>query len=369
MGLRTASAVCALVTMLSFSASAQTFTVLHVFNGTPDGKFPAASLVQDAAGNLYGTTESGGADDGTVFKVSKAGHESVLFSFNRTDGTFPTSNLILDKAGNLLGTALGGPGAGVLFRISKNGEQQIIHCFEGGQGADAAVPSGGVISDDAGNLYGATQSGGLGDFPGFGTLYKVDPTGQFTVIYKFRGKADGANPQGSLVRDADGNLYGAAPATDTNGTVRGTIFKLAPDGTFSVLHRFTGGKDGSAPQGSLLLDKAGNLFGSVGNGGDSGHGLLFEITKAGKFKRLYSFTGGKDGAVPNGGLVQDADGNLYGTAQIGPGKFVLGTVFKLSPAHSLTVLHTFKGLKDGAVPLAGLIRDSSGTLYGTTVKN
>ena len=117
------------------------------------------------------------------------------------------------------------------------------------------------------------------------------------------------------------------------------------------------------------MDKAGNLFGSAGNGGDLGAGTLFEITKAGKFKRLYSFTGGKDGAIPNGGLVQDPAGNLYGTAQIGPGQDFLGTVFKLSPANTLTVLHTFKGLRDGAVPLAGLIRDSSGTLYGTTVKN
>ena len=143
----------------------------------------------------------------------------------------------------------------VLFRISKNGEEQILHFFQGGQGADAAVPSGGVIMDDAGNLYGATQSGGLGNFPGFGTLYKVDPTGQFTVLYKFQGKSDGANPQGSLVRDVDGNLYGAAPAIDTNGTVKGTVFKLTPDGTLTVLHRFTGGRDGGTPQGSLLMDQ------------------------------------------------------------------------------------------------------------------
>src|SRR5689334_16301397 len=104
MGLRAASAASVLAIMLSISAGAQTFTALHVFNGSPDGEFPAGALVQDANGNLYGTTESGGGDDGTVFKITKTGHESVLFSFNHTDGTFPSSNLILDKAGNLYGT-------------------------------------------------------------------------------------------------------------------------------------------------------------------------------------------------------------------------------------------------------------------------
>jgi uncharacterized repeat protein (TIGR03803 family) len=351
-------------------AAAQTFTVLHVFNGTPDGSFSEAPLVQDAAGNLYGTTTSGGADNGTVFKIDTTGHESVLFSFNNSDGGFPTAGLILDKAGNLYGTAEEGPGgAGVVFKLDTEGNEEILHAFEGGLNLAAGGPAGGVIMDQAGNLYGATTSGGLGPFPGFGTLYRIDAAGNFTVLYQFQGKSDGANPTGPLVRDAAGNLYGSAPAVDTNGTVRGTVFKLSPDGTLTVLHSFTGGRDGSTPQGGLLMDRAGNLFGSASTGGKAGNGTVFEITKSGSFKLLYSFTGGSDGKNPNGQLVRDSDGNIFGTTQSGPGEFVLGTVFQLSRTGTLTVLHSFTGGQDGAVPLAGLIRDNAGNLFGTTVKN
>jgi uncharacterized repeat protein (TIGR03803 family) len=351
-------------------ATAQTFTVLHIFNGAPDGSFSEAPLVRDAAGNLFGTTTSGGGDNGTVFKVDTTGHESVLFSFNGSDGGFPNSGLILDSAGNLYGTAEEGPGgAGVVYRVDTNGNEEILHAFQGGFNTDAASPAGGVIMDDAGNLYGATISGGLGPFPGFGTLYRVDPAGNFTVLYKFQGKSDGANPTGPLVRDAQGNLYGVAPATDTSGTVRGTVFKLAPDGTIAVLHSFTGGRDGSAPQGGLFMDSAGDLFGAASAGGDTGNGTIFEITKSGTFKRLYSFKGTSDGKNPNGELVRDAAGNIFGTTQSGPNQFVLGTAFELSRTGTLTVLHTFTGNNDGAVPLAGLIRDSAGNLFGTTVKN
>jgi len=356
--------------IFTLPATAQTFTVLHIFNGTPDGSFSEAPVVQDAAGNLYGTTTSGGADNGTVFKIDTAGHESVLFSFNGLNGGFPNSGLILDSAGNLYGTADEGPGgAGVLYRVDKNGNEEILHAFQGGFNTEAASPAGGVIMDEAGNLYGATLSGGLGPFPGFGTLYRVDPAGNFTVLYKFQGKSDGANPTGPLVRDAAGNLYGVAPGVDTSGAVRGTVFKLAPDGTLTVLHSFTGGRDGRTPQGGLLMDSTGNLFGAASAGGDTGNGTIFEITNSGIFKRLYSFKGTSDGKNPNGELVRDAAGNIFGTAQSGPNQFVLGTVFELSRTGTLTVLHTFTGNNDGAVPLAGLIRDRSGNLFGTTVKN
>jgi uncharacterized repeat protein (TIGR03803 family) len=353
------------------AAKAKKFTALHVFTGTPDGAFSEAPLVQDADGNLYGTTLLGGGTDGTVFKVDKNGNEAILFNFfNTVSGAGNASGLLLDAAGNLYGVADEGPGgAGVLFRLDKNSDFEILHTFQGGFNNKAKVPAGGVIMDRAGNLYGATLAGGLGPFPGFGTVYRVDPTGKFTVLYSFQGKSDGANPQGPLVRDADGNLYGAATAVDSGGTIKGKIFKLAPDGTLTVLHTFMGGKDGSGPQGGLLMDNAGNLFGSAIKGGDSDKGTMFEITKSGKFKRLYSFTGGADGNSPNGGLVQDPEGNIYGTTQSGPCQFFLGTVYKLSPTHMLTVLHSFRGLEDGAIPLAGLIRDSAGNLYGTTSTN
>jgi uncharacterized repeat protein (TIGR03803 family) len=344
-------------------ASAKRVTVLHVFTGTPDGAFSQAPLVRDADGNLYGTTSSGGGGNGTVFKVDKSGNESILFSFHNVDGGFPTSALLLDAAGNLYGTALGGPGAGVLFKVDKDGNEEVLHEFEGGAESDAAVPSGGVITDAAGNFYGVTLFGHLG----FGALYKVDPAGTLTVLHDFDSTSDGARPQGTLIQDADGNLYGVA--TEGGRKNNGTVFKLARNGAFTVLHTFTGGKDGSGPQGTLMMDNAGNLFGSAIKGGDFDNGTVFEITKSGRFKRLYSFTGGADGRSPNGGLVQDPEGNIYGTTQLGPRQFFLGTIFKLSPARVLTVLHSFKGLEDGAVPVAGLIRDSAGNLYGTTIKD
>lgn len=354
---------------LSRPATAQTFSVLHVFNGAPDGAFPKGPLLRDANGNLYGTTIGGGeAGEGTVFKLDTAGRVHVLLSFNNTNGLLPASGVIFDKAGNLYGTADGGPGgAGVLFRLDKDGNAENFHIFQGGLNTEAAVPSGGVIIDESGNFYGATLLGGLGPFPGFGTLYEVDPDGNFRVLYDFQGAADGAEPQGPLIRDASGNLYGAALQGGKRN--RGTIFKLATDGTLTVLHTFTGGWDGGEPQGGLLMDSAGNLYGSASAGGDSGSGTVFAITKWGRFKRLHSFTGGADGKIPNGGLIRDRDGNLYGTTQSGPGENVLGTVFKLSPTRVLTVLHTFKGGRDGAVPFAGLIRDGAGNLYGTAFKN
>jgi uncharacterized repeat protein (TIGR03803 family) len=357
-------AIIALAVALAITrtATAQTFTVLHEFHNF-DGSLPEAPLIQDANGTLYGTTFAGGfAGEGTVFKLGKLGRETVLLPFSTSNGSFPSSGLILDKAGNLYGTALEGPGgAGVLFHVSKDGSNsEVVHAFLGGQDSVAAVPSGGVVLDSLGNFYGAAELGGAG----FGALYEADLAGELRVLHTFDGK-EGADPLGPLVRDSAGNLYGVTRFGGTHN--KGTVFKRGIDDTLTVLHSF-GGKDGISPVGGLLRDGAGNLYGSAEAGGDSGKGTLFQITNAGVFRRLYSFTGGTDGATPNGGLVRDAAGNLFGTAQFG-GSEGLGTVFQLSPLHVLTVLHTFTGNRDGAFPLAGLFRDSSGNLYGTAVKN
>ena len=349
-------------------AKAKSFTVLHVFNGgAKDGANPEGPVVQDADGNLYGTTFTGGADgEGTVYKLNTAGHLSVLFSFSEAEtGGFPQGGLVLDKAGNLYGTAIGGSGgSGVLFRLAKDGTLENLHVFTSGQHSDAAVPEGSVIMDAAGNFYGATVFGRHG----FGTVYQVDPTGKFTVLHDFEGKPDGTTPQGPLVQDAAGNLYGVALQGGKHNL--GTVFELAKNGEFTVLHSFAGGKEGSGPQGGLLIDNAGNIFGSAVNDGDFRSGTVFEITKNGTFKSIYSFTGGSDGKNPNGELIEDAAGNIYGTTQSGPDLNALGTVFKLNRAHKLTVLHSFRGGRDGASPfLAGLMRDNAGSLYGTTVRN
>ena len=167
------------------------------------------------------------------------------------------------------------------------------------------------------------------------------------MLYNFLGKADGASPQGPLVRDAAGNIFGSAAEKGAHNA--GTIFKLAPDGTLTVLHSFTGARDGKTPQGGLLLDGAGNLFGSAFGGGDTGNGTLFQVSKNGGFRRLHSFSGAVDGTNPNGALIRDTNGNIFGAAQLG-GMFSLGTVFKLTPAGQLIVLHNFTGDEDGATP-------------------
>ena len=200
-GLQTVRAGWALPIMLMMAttvarpAAAQTFSVLHEFAGAPnDGSGPRGGLVRDAAGNFFGTTFTGGSNsEGTIFKLTPAGQESVLLTFTTSNGSFPASGLLL-KAGNLFGTADEGPGgAGVLFRLAKDGTEVTFHAFQGGQNSEAALPAGGVITDAAGNLYGATLLGGLG----FGVVYQVDPTGTLKVLYDFKGQADGAEPLGA----------------------------------------------------------------------------------------------------------------------------------------------------------------------------
>ena len=364
-------------------ASAQTFQVLHEFNGDFDGRLPEGALLLDTNGNLYGTTFSAGSQlgQGTVFKIDSAGEETILFAFNTfVSGGFPASALIQDQEGNLYGIADEGPGgAGVVFKLSPEGEQTLLHAFQGGLNRNPRVPTGGILTDESGSIFGTTLFGGNGNCPrgsldfGCGTVFRLDPAGELDVLYEFTGGSDGGQPFGPLVQDADGNLYGVAkvggdlscPEGSQAGC--GTVFKLAGDGELTILHAFQGGLDGATPQPGLLLDTAGNLFGAASRGGDSGNGTVFKISNDGQYEVLHRFTG-EDGSTPNGALVLDEAGNLYGTAQ-GGGTEGLGTVFELSPAGESQVLHAFTGDLDGAFPLAGLIRDAAGNFYGTAVRN
>jgi uncharacterized repeat protein (TIGR03803 family) len=381
--------VFAAVLMLALSAiqaaQAQTFNVLFTFNGQ-DGLNPIGGLVRDDAGNLYGTTYFGGTfTNGVAFRLSKSGEETTLFNFNGgSEGGFPSSSLILDQAGNLYGPADGGVnGGGVLFKLSPKGKETVLYNFGGCICLRPRVPEGGLLMDASGNLYGATALGGVkGRGPecevyGCGTIFRFDPTtGKREVLYAFKGEKDGAYPSGSLLQDAEGNFYGAAnnggdlscPEFPNLGC--GTLFKLSTDGTFTVIHTFTGGADGANPQAGLIIDDAGNLYGAAATGGnsicDDGCGTLFKLSKAGKLTVLYTFQDGDDGGYPNGGLVRDSKGNLYGTTAGGTTNSFDGTVFQLSKADTLTELHIFTGGTDGGKPSSGLIRDAAGNLYGTT---
>ena len=355
------------------AAQRQTYTVLHSFAGPPtDGSnpFDFGSLVRDSAGNLYGTAFAGGAsNNGVVFKLDDhTRKQTVLHSFtgSPTDGAAPAAGLIRDKAGNLYGTTTSGgtTGYGVVFKVDPSGMETVLYSFTGG--ADGANPQAGLARDSAGNLYGTTSSGGTS---GNGVGFTLDPTGKETVIYSFTGGANGALPYARLVRDLAGNLYGTTISGGTTGN--GVVFKLDPTGNETVLYSFTGGTDGRAPVAGLVRDPAGNLYGTTTIGGDLsafgglGCGVVFKLDSTGKETVLYSFTGGADGCQPFAGLVRDAAGNLYGATESG-GNSNFGVVFKLDITGKETVLHTFTG-PDGLQVDAGLVRDAKGNLYGTTV--
>ncbi len=343
-------------------AGAQTFTVLHSFKGKKDGAHGDAGLVLDKQGTLYGTTSGDNSQYfGTVYKIDSGGKETVLHNFtDHKDGGIPFSDLILDSDGNIYGTTSAGGthNAGTVFELSSSGHETILHNFTGG--SDGGVPDAGVIRDSAGNFYGTASAGGTS---GNGVVFKLDSAGHETVLYSFSGGTDGALPAAPLVSDDAGNLYGTAAEGGNSGA--GVVFKLDSAGNETVLYSFSGGNDGAFPLAGLVRDSAGNLYGAALEGGRANNGTVFRLAANGKFTVLHSFKARSDGTFPHGGLARDTAGNLYGTTLEG-GKYGLGTVFELSKTGKETILHSFQGTKDGQDPLATLILDSVGNLYGAT---
>jgi uncharacterized repeat protein (TIGR03803 family) len=371
---------------LSLSGKAWAETVLHSFSGgdDSDGSDPVASLIFDSAGNLYGTTQSGGLSCGAVFELTPsagAWTETVLYRFDCGDGASPFGNVIFDSAGNLYGTTRYGGGnvcnygygCGTAFKLTHAGgvwTETVLHSFNG---SDGDTPEAGLVFDKAGNLYGTTTGEGTN---GYGNVFQLRPSGGAwteTVLYSFTGGADGGTPRAGLFFDSTGNLYGTAEMGGTAGD--GVVFEIAGYSLISesVLYSFKGGSDGSNPSVGLIQDAAGNLYGTA-SGGGKGYGTVFKLSLSnGQWTQtvLYSFTGGNDGATPEAPLMFDKSGNLYGTTN-GGGLYALGTVFEVSHNGSKwaeTVLYSFKGGSDGNSPLAGVIRDSAGNLFGTTWGN
>jgi uncharacterized repeat protein (TIGR03803 family) len=303
-------------------------TVLYSFTGrSGDGKDPLGTLLRDQEGNLYGTTRTGvgGAGCGIVFKIDTTGKETRLHHFSGSDGCTPRAGLISDGAGKFYGTTATGGNYGVVFQLS-NGKETVLYTFTGTDG-DGAFPYGALVRDGSGNLYGTTLNGGDSNN---GTVFKLDITGKETILHSFNG-TDGASPQSALILDQAGNLYGTA----------GTVFKIDTAGNnFSVLYAFSGGADGSEAYGALVMDKAGNLYGTTVEGGSPtcnfglGCGVVFKLDTTGKETVLHRFSGGKDGALPASGLIHDSAGNLYGTAPRGGSNACnggCGVVFKIRP--------------------------------------
>ena len=338
-----------------------TETVLHAFTSNPDGSGPRGGVIMDAAGNLYGTTAVGGGDGcggagygcGTIFKVTPGGKESVLYDFagGASDGAYPSAGLVADRAGNFYGTTPDGGGGtqcivqfggcGAIFKYATDGTETMLYGFSGGK--DGADVEAGLILDRKGNLFGTAAAGGLlsncsqGLSPGCGVVFKLTPDGKEKTLYAFKGGNDGWGPIASLVEDKGGNLYGTTQAggstTACNGVGCGIVFKIAPDGTETILHDFTGGSDGQNPAAGMIADGRGNLYGTTqGEYYAAGHaapqtqnyGTVFKIAPDGTFRVLYTFTGGTNGANPVANLAKGPNGILYGTTE-----FPNGVVFQV----------------------------------------
>jgi uncharacterized repeat protein (TIGR03803 family) len=333
-------------------------TVLYSFPGGSSGEVPLAGVIRDAAGNLYGTTIDGGAGYGVVYRISPTGQETVLFTFpGVTDGLYPYDTLARDSQGNLYGTTYSGgvAGDGAVFQVSPSGVETVLHSFAGG--SDGATPYAGVALDSGGNLYGTTESGGAENS---GIVYKVNAAGEESVLYSFTGGPDGGVPYAGVVLDAAGNMYGAA--SFGGAFYGGVVYKLTSTGHETVLYNFTGGADGGSPYGTPTLDKAGNVYGTTPSGGSSFSGVVYQVDPAGIETVLYNFTGGADGGRPQGGVVFDRAGNLYGTTPEGGLGF--GTVYKVEPTGVETVLYAFTGGADGGDPQSGVVLDKEGNMYG-----
>ena len=341
---------------------AQTYTEEVLFKFvSDDGAVPLAGLVRDGTGNLFGTTSTSGSHlNGTVFKLDPSGNYTVLHAFTGgSDGGMPESNLFLDAGGNLFGTTTvgGAYNYGTVFEVSADGTESVLHSF--GSGSDGRSPYAGVVRDAAGNFYGTTAIGGAHEF---GTVYRLSSDGQETVLYSFTGGTDGLQPFSSLVLDKNNNLYGCAQFGGTAGG--GTLFKLNQSGKLTVLYSFSD-LTGSLPTG-ILRDKTGNFYGSTRSGGTHHDGTVFKIGSTGVATVLHDFGSGTDGQYPYAALIMDAVGNFYGTTYAG-GSGGLGTVFKIGPTGKETILYSFAhGGSNGDAPVASLVLDTAGNLYGTT---
>jgi len=317
--------------LLQGGAQGQVETILHSFtggNGSADGNGPYGSLIQATNGNYYGTTRNDGGGGGCVFEITPSGTVTILHSFGviAEDGYYPTAGLV--------------------------------------QGTDGA-------------FFGTTTAGG-GNGGGYGTVFKISPQGTYTKLHSFRDGSvtnDGSGPTTSLVEGADGNFYGTTPGGGSAGD--GTVYRITPDGVLTILHSFGDGSvtnDGTTPEAPLILGADGNFYGTTNGGSSHDEGTLFKITPQGTETIMHNFGDGSvtnDGSGPTTPLMQGTDGNFYGTTENGGAQSGTlggsGCVFKMTPQGVVTILHSFDGgtaLNDGELPLGGLTQGPDGSIYG-----
>jgi uncharacterized repeat protein (TIGR03803 family) len=345
-------------------ASAQTYTVLHSFTGGDDGAYPNQGIVRGSDGSLYGTTQ--GLQTGTVFKIRPNGAFKVIHAFPVPYGVYdwPFSGLVLDSAGSVYGNLFydGTYGVGLVYKVDKHDNFTVLYNFTEAIGFAGNGTYEPLILDAAGNLYGPGGGGGkVCDGASCGMIFKIDPAGNETLIRAFAKGKNGVYPNGGLLRDASGNLYGTTQAGGSPGGF-GVVYKLDPTGKETVLYTFGPKPDGSDPNGDLLLDATGNLYGTTLHGGPNGCGTIYKLDPSGNKTTLYSFTCGADGQYP-GPLIQDAAGNFYSFAELGGTG--TGMIFKLDPSGNETTFYAFPGGAKGDWPMS-LTMDEAGNFYGTT---
>ena len=386
-------AILVVIVGMTAVAHAQSYSVIYNFTGGQDGAYPSAGLTIDNGGNIYGTALAGGtAGFGAVFSLDNEGSGWIvhpLYNFSGgLDGEGPVGRISIGPDGALYGTTSaggGGPcisengyrGCGTVYKLRPparapasvivNWSSNVIYRFSGSNGA---YPQGDLLFDDAGNIYGTAINGGSA---GYGLIYKLTGSGGSwtqSMLYQAQGSSGGQYPWGGVVSDASGNLYGVYSAAGPGGY--GGVYKLTRSGsgwTESTIHGFTyHGNDGAAPQGSVIFDRSGNLYGTTVHSVNGG-GTVFELSPAGggwSYDFIYAFNTGID-LGPYDKLVMDASGNLYGTT-FADGEHGHGSVFKLTRSGSgwtYSSLHDFTGGSDGANPMCSLAFDASGNIYGT----
>jgi uncharacterized repeat protein (TIGR03803 family) len=355
---------------------AQTFSVVYNFGsaaGDPGQGFYSGIIAQGQDGNLYSATSAGGAYGyAATFNLTPAGIITPLYSFaDNGDGAYPYGGLTLGTDGLFYGTTYGGgfanPRYGTVFKMTSSGGFTTLYTFT--DGSDGALPIAPPVEGIDGNFYGTTCNrcnGGVAT--GFGTIYKISPTGTFTVLHQFNGN-DGVELNDPLVLGVDGNFYGTTTYGGPNGY--GNVFRITPSGSLTVLYNLDNIQgDGEIPIGRLVQGSDGNFYGTTVDGGPSGYGVVFKITPAGNFTVLYNMNGTTDGSAPYAGLVQATDGNFYGANANGGTPSTncpngCGTIFKITPGGFFSVLYNFD-LTTGQLPYSTLFQHTNGLIYGMT---
>lgn len=356
-------------------AQAPVVQPVHFFQSRVNGVVPNAGLFLAQDGNYYGTTQFGGASNaGTIYKLDSKGVVTTIYSFSTQDGSQPTGTLVEDNKGNLYGTTLygGSKGSGTVFRYELNGNFKSLFSFNRNNNT-GELPNALARGND-GNFYGTTTQGSV-----FGTIFKITPSGNLNVLYNFKSsRNDGRAPRGKLIQAKDGNFYGVT--ADGGAYGNGTVYKVTLNGSVTILYSFSAYapnnslgypdyRNGYSPQ-SLTLGQDGDLYGVTGRGGLGTYpdGIIFRLNPVNsKFEILHKFDG-KNGALPFSALLQASDGNFYGTTRFYGAPQNGGTLFKITPQGSFSLMHSFRVQPDQPhEPSSELIQTWDGNLYGTAL--